>query len=133
MYESGENYLETILMLQQQEGVVRSVDVGRKLGVSRPSVSRAMGILKQNGYIEIHNDGKILLTDKGIATAEKIYTRHCKLTLFLEHITGVPHVQAEANACRIEHIIDEDIFTGILRYMENRTNSSPPNDVCLIS
>jgi Mn-dependent DtxR family transcriptional regulator len=119
MYESGENYLETILMLQQQDGLVRSIDVARRLEVSRPSVSRAMGILKQNGYIDINDAGVILLTDKGVETAEKIYNRHFALTNFLMHITGVPHEQAEANACRIEHIIDEDVFAGILRYMED--------------
>jgi Mn-dependent DtxR family transcriptional regulator len=117
MYESGENYLETILMLQEDSSVVRSIDVARKLGVTRPSVSRAMGILKQNGYIAIDRKGSIQLTEQGITTAEKIYNRHYELTAFLTRITGVSREQAEANACRIEHVIDEDVFSGIHNFM----------------
>lgn len=105
-------------MLSSEEGFVRSVDVARKLAVSRPSVSRAMGILKQNGYIDMGENGVIRLTEKGINAAEKIYNRHRELTRFLEHIAGVTREQAEANACRIEHIIDEDVFAGILNYMK---------------
>jgi len=124
MYESGENYLETILMLYKETGFVRSVDVARKLNVSRPSVSRAMGLLKQDGYIDIEENGSISLTPKGKKTAEKIYTKHKQLTNFLEYVSGVPHEQAEENACRIEHIIDEDIFEGILRFMSEKTSPS---------
>jgi Mn-dependent DtxR family transcriptional regulator len=98
---------------------VRSVDVARRLGVSRPSVSRAMGLLKQDGYIEIEESGSIQLTPKGKEAAEKIYTKHRQLTAFLEHVSGVSHEQAEENACRIEHIIDEDVFAGILRFMRS--------------
>jgi Mn-dependent DtxR family transcriptional regulator len=118
MYESGENYLETILMLREENGAVRSIDVARKLGVSRPSVSRALGILKQNGYINIAANGLISFTPQGEQKAGQIYRRHRLLTDFLVHITHVSHEQAEENACRIEHIIDEDVFRGILQYME---------------
>jgi Mn-dependent DtxR family transcriptional regulator len=118
MYESGENYLETILRLIKELGYVRSVDVARKLNVSRPSVSRAVGLLKQEGYIETAENGFIQMTTKGKAAAEKIYNRHKQLTGFLEYVSNVPREQAEENACRIEHIIDEDVFEGILRFMK---------------
>ena len=117
MYESGENYLETILMLSNENGTVRSVDVARRLDVSKPSVSRAMGLLQDDGYITMADNGPITLTEKGRQKAEQIYTRHQVLTAFLEKITGVPREQAESIACRIEHILDEAVFQGILSYM----------------
>ncbi|MBE6344412.1 MAG: metal-dependent transcriptional regulator [Spirochaetaceae bacterium] len=120
MYESGENYLETILMLQNQQKIVRSIDIARKLSVSKPSVSRAMGILKNEGYIDMAENGPIVLTEKGLEKAQKIYNRHRILTEFLEVITKVPKVQAEENACRIEHVLDEDVFQGIQQYLENQ-------------
>lgn len=118
MYESGENYLETILMLEQENSIVRSIDVAHRLSVSKPSVSRAMGLLRQDGYIDMADNGPIFLTEKGRAKAMQIYHRHCILTEFLEKITKVPREQAEENACRIEHILDEDVFQGIQKYMQ---------------
>lgn len=118
MYESGENYLEAILILEQENTIVRSIDVAHKLSVSKPSVSRAMGLLRQDGYIEMADNGPIFLTEKGREKAVKIYHRHCILTEFLEKVTRVPHAQAEENACRIEHILDEDVFQGIQRFMK---------------
>ncbi|MBR5867545.1 MAG: metal-dependent transcriptional regulator [Spirochaetaceae bacterium] len=119
MYESGENYLETIYMLQKEQGFVRSIDIARKLDVSKPSVSRAMGLLRQEGFIDMADNGPIVLTDKGLEKAEQIYTRHRILTDFLVKVTGVPMEQAEENACRIEHVLDEDVFQGIQRYMSS--------------
>lgn len=118
MYESGENYLEAILMLEQENSIVRSIDVAHKLSVSKPSVSRAMGLLRQDGYIDMADNGPIFLTEKGREKAMQIYHRHCILTEFLEKITKVPREQAEENACRIEHILDEDVFQGIQKYMK---------------
>ena len=118
MYESGENYLETILILEQENVIVRSIDVAHKLSVSKPSVSRAMGLLRQDGYIEMADNGPIFLTDKGRELAVKTYHRHCILTEFLEKVSKVPHQQAEENACRIEHILDEDVFQGIQKFMK---------------
>ncbi|MBQ9494436.1 MAG: metal-dependent transcriptional regulator [Treponema sp.] len=122
MYESGEDYLEAILMLQNEKGTVRSVDVARKLGVSKPSVSRAMGILKDGGYLEDGESTELHLTKKGIEKATDIYSRHRLLTEFLVKITGVPEDQAEKNACRIEHDIDVDIVAGIQAWMKKNKN-----------
>ena len=118
MYESGENYLEAILVLEKENPIVRSIDVAHKLSVSKPSVSRAMGLLRQEGYIEMADNGPIFLTDKGREKAMKIYHRHCILTEFLQKVTQVPHEQAEENACKIEHILDEDVFQGIQKYLQ---------------
>lgn len=117
MYESGEDYLEAILRLQLENGFVRSVDIAHKLGVSRPSVSRAMNLLEKDGYIEFSMGNMIKLTDKGMAVARDIFGRHKLLTAFLQKITGVPEDQAEENACRVEHDIDADVVAGIQKWM----------------
>ncbi len=119
MYESGEDYLESILMLEKRNGIVRAIDVARKQHVSKPSVSRAMGILKETGYITISEDQHIALTEKGYQKASDVYLRHTLLTDFLQRITGVSREQAELNACRVEHVIDADIVLGIQRWMES--------------
>ena len=125
LHESGENYLEAILRLQQQNGIARSVDVAKMLGVSKPSVSRAMSVLHESGYVTTNNIGALQLTDKGLERARSVYSRHVLLTEFLVKITGVAREQAEENACRIEHDIDEDIKAGIQRWMElNAQNDS---------
>ncbi|MCH5291583.1 MAG: metal-dependent transcriptional regulator [Treponema sp.] len=118
IHKSGEDYLEAILMLQQENGVARSVDVAKKLGVSKPSVSRAMGILIDDGYVSVGTIGSLELTEKGRKKAESIYGRHVLLTKFLQKITGVSESQAEENACKIEHDIDEDIKNGIETWMK---------------
>ncbi len=119
MYESGEDYLEAILMIRNEKEIVRSVDVARKLMVSKPSVSRAMGILKDDGYIFFDENQHIVLTEKGFEKASIIYSRHKLLTAFLMKIAGVPEEQAEKNACRVEHCIDSDIVAGIESWMKN--------------
>lgn len=117
MYESGEDYLEAILVLQNKNSYVRSVDIANHLGVSKPSVSRAMGILEKDGYIQFGNGNMIVLTEKGNEKAQDVYKRHRLLTKFLVTVTGVPEKQAEENACRIEHDIDADIVKGIEAWM----------------
>jgi len=112
MQESGEMYLETILVLSQKEEPVRSLDVARYLGVSRPSVSRAMSILKNGKYVEIDSNGYITLAESGRRIAEKIYERHVVLSRFLEDL-GVEKLTAEEDACRIEHIISDESFNVI--------------------
>ena len=118
IHESGEDYLEAILRLQKENGIARSVDVAKKLNVSKPSVSRAMSILEENGYVQVGKIGSLELTEKGKAKAESVYARHILLTEFLVEIAKVSKEQAEINACRIEHYIDEDVKKGIERWME---------------
>lgn len=117
MYESGENYLETILMLKQKQGAVRSIDVARTLNFSKPSVSRAMGILKEEAYITIDAGGEIELTEKGKEKAENIFERHQLLTRFLQKVCKVEEEVAEEDACRMEHIISQEVFDGIKKFM----------------
>ena len=119
MYESGEDYLEAILMIQNEKGECHSVDVARKIGVSKPSVSRAMGILRDDGYIFVDECQHIQFTQKGKDKAEAIYDRHKLLTDFLMRITGVGEEQAEKNACRVEHVIDSDVVEGIRKFMSS--------------
>ena len=115
LQESGEMYLETILILSQKSGFVRSVDIGEKMGYSKPSVSRAVGILRQGGYIQVGKDGGIILTDSGRAVAEKIYERHRLLTRFLVTL-GVEETTAAEDACKIEHVISDASFEAIKRH-----------------
>lgn len=120
MHESGENYLETILMLKEKKGTVRSIDIARELNFSKPSVSRAMGILREEGFITMENSGEIHLTDAGRRKAEDVYSRHRLLTAFLHEVAGVSTEMAEENACRMEHILDQEVVEGISRFMETR-------------
>ena len=109
LQESGEMYLETILILKNRFGYVRSIDIANEMGVSKPSVSRAVGLLKDNGYITFDPNGMILLTDTGRAVAEKIYDRHQVLTRYFIDI-GVSEETASKDACKIEHIISDETF-----------------------
>ena len=112
MLESGEMYLETIHVLSQQMACVRSIDIVNHMGYSKPSVSRAMGILKNDGYILIAPDGGITLTDSGKAVAMKIYERHLVLTNLLMSL-GVDEQTATDDACRIEHYLSDKTFDAI--------------------
>ncbi|MCD7731715.1 MAG: metal-dependent transcriptional regulator [Oscillospiraceae bacterium] len=109
LYESGENYLETILILQNKGMSVRSVDVANELSFSKPSVSRAVGILKSGGFIEVSSDGYITLTETGKEVAGRIYERHLVLSKWLMDI-GVDEKTAAEDACRIKHVISEKSF-----------------------
>jgi Mn-dependent DtxR family transcriptional regulator len=115
--ESGEMYLETILRLSQKSGHVRAIDVGEEMGYSKPSVSRAMSLLKEGGYIVIDRDGAITLTDAGREIAEKIYARHTLLTNFLVSL-GVDEKTAAEDACKMEHSISDISFEAIQRLLE---------------
>ena len=117
MKESGEMYLETIHYLTKQGKDVRAIDIGEHMGFSKPSVSRAMKILKQNEYITIDKDGFILLTETGLQVAEKIYERHTTLTAVLSAL-GVDDETAEEDACRIEHYISDTTFKAVKNYYE---------------
>ncbi len=116
LQESGEMYLETILVLKKRFGYVRSIDIARELGVSKPSVSRAVSLLRENDYVAFDPNGMILLTDKGRGVAEKIYERHNVLSRCLEGL-GVSADTAAADACRIEHVISEETFSKIKEYV----------------
>ena len=116
MHESGEMYLEAILVLKQKTGFVRSVDVGEYLEYSKPSVSRAMGILKKGGFVTVAKDGEISLTDSGRQIAEMIYERHTFLSKFLM-ICGVPEDTAVADACKLEHCISDTSFQALKKYV----------------
>ena len=120
MFESGEDYLETIYRLKKKNGTVYSIDVARELGFSRPSVSRAMSILREDEYITMEEpDKEINLTEKGRKKAVEVYDRHKTLTLFLQKTAGVSEKIAEQDACRIEHIISTSTFRGIKNYIKN--------------
>lgn len=122
MHESGEMYLETILLLSKREGYVRSVDIARELNFSKPSVSRAVGLLKNDGYIAMQGNGYIELTDKGLAKANTILEKHEILTELLVKVAGVSDEIASQDACKIEHIISDESFEGIKKYLGNKLN-----------
>lgn len=128
MYESGEDYLETILVLYERNGSVRSVDIAKELGFSRPSVSRAMGILQKGGYIVKKENGEIMLTDAGKEKASSVYDRHTHLTDFLVMTAGVSPKTAEKDACRIEHIISPETFIGIKHYLEDHSDDNKDSE-----
>ena len=112
LYKSGEDYLEAILMLHIESNYVRAVDIAHELEVSKPSVSRAMGILRDGGFIRIAEDGNITLTDSGTEVAERIYERHRVLSQWLIDI-GVPEDIAAEDACKLEHDISVQSFEAL--------------------
>ena len=116
IHESGENYLETILVLQKRGMDVRSIDIVHELNLSKPSVSRAVGILKENNYITIDSDGYINLTDDGKEIAERIYERHQVLTAWLVGI-GVSEETAAEDACKLEHDISSESFQKLKEHI----------------
>lgn len=116
--ESGENYLETILILKNRNGYVRSIDVANELGFSKASVSRAMGILREAGLLVMEPSGDLVLTDSGYRRASAVYERHTLIAAFLEETLGVDHGTAVQDSCRIEHIISEKSFQRIKQYVK---------------
>lgn len=118
VHESGEMYLEAILVLSRKSSFVRSVDVSEYLQYSKPSVSRAMGILRKEEYIQMDKDGAITLTQTGRALAEKILERHTVLSRLLMTL-GVSQETAEADACKMEHAISDESFQAIKRFTED--------------
>lgn len=119
MYESGEMYLETILILKKRNGQVRSIDIARELKFSKPSVSRGVGILKDDGYITIDSSGYIELSEKGNRVAKYIYEKHKILTEFFTTVVKVSPETAEEDACRIEHVISDETFQGLKKLLED--------------
>ena len=117
VHESGEMYLEAIYVLHEKTGFVRSIDVSEYLGYSKPSVSRAVGILKKGEYIQMDTDGGLTLTEKGLDVAKKIYARHELLTKLLVSI-GVSETTAAEDACKLEHAISDESFEALQKYAE---------------
>lgn len=115
--ESGEMYLESIFVLSQRGTPVRSVDVAEYLNYSKPSVSRAVGLLKSGGYIQTDTDGFLTLTESGLEIAHKIYERHTLITQMLKKL-GVSPETAAADACKIEHAISDESFEALKAYAE---------------
>lgn len=115
--ESGEMYLESIYVLSKKLSCVRAIDVGEYLGYSKPSVSRAMGLLKKGGYITVAPDGSITLTDSGREVSEKIFARHTLISQLLVSL-GVDEDTAADDACKMEHVISDKTFDAIKRYVD---------------
>ncbi len=122
MQESGENYLETILILRERNGTVRSIDIANQLGYAKPSVSRAVKLLEKNGLIVMEHNGELVLTEKGLDMANAIYERHKIISEFFVDILGVDKISADMDACRIEHVISETSFNKIKEFIKGRTN-----------
>ena len=122
IHESGQMYLETIYILRQTKSFVRAIDVGEQMGYTKPSVSRALSILKTDGYVEVDGEGAIPLTSQGLAIAETMYTRPTVLTEMLKGL-GVDEKTAAEDACRIEHVISEKSFAAMQAHL-NQTKIS---------
>ena len=115
--ESAEMYLESIQLLSEKQPHVRAIDVVHHTGYTKPSVSRAMGLLKKRGCIEVDENGYISLTEEGSSLAKKVLERHRVLTVFLEQI-GVPAEIADDDACKMEHVISDETFESIKKYIK---------------
>jgi DtxR family Mn-dependent transcriptional regulator len=115
LQESGEMYLETIYILSQDHSMVRAVDVGEKMGFSKPSVSRAVGLLKTGGYVAADNEGALSLTEAGLEVAKKIYERHVLLQRVLMAL-GVDEQTAVEDACKMEHVISDKSFAAMKKH-----------------
>ena len=119
LQESGEMYLETIHVLSKTNPTVRSIDIVEHMGYSKPSVSRAVGLLKSGGYITVNEFGHILLTEEGLSVAQRMYERHTLLRDFLVYL-GVDAAVAEDDACKIEHVISNESFEAIKRHISKQ-------------
>ena len=123
LYASGEDYLEAVLVLQKKKVMVRSVDLARHMGFSKPSISHAVGVLKNGGFLTVDEDGYFHLTEDGREVAEKIYERHQFFTEQLVAV-GVDRETAERDACRIEHAISEEAFQKLKASVEKQSNDT---------
>ncbi len=121
MHESGEMYLETILILSNEKDVVRSIDICEKLNYSKPSVSRAVNLLKKDGYIVVDGKGYITLTQSGKKIAQGIYERHKTLTKALI-LLGISEKTAAEDACKVEHFLSDETFAAIKKHIQNYEN-----------
>ena len=122
IHKSAEDYLESILILQEQYGQVRSIDIVNQLGFSKPSVSIAMKKLRESGYISMAGDGRITLNESGLEIATRIYGRHKTITQLFE-LLGVNPAQAAEDACKVEHDLSDETFNRICAFINERTGS----------
>ena len=118
LMESGQMYLETIYVLSKEKSRVHSIDVSEHMGYSKPSVSRAIGILKSGGYVEMAEDGSLTLTESGLSVAEQIYERHTILTECLVRL-GVDRETAAEDACKMEHVISDESLAALKKFIES--------------
>ncbi|MCM1300072.1 MAG: metal-dependent transcriptional regulator [Firmicutes bacterium] len=116
---SGEDYLETIYILQQRTGYVRSIDIANEMGYSKPSVSKGMSILRELGYITMAQDGQIKLTKSGSKRAQEVYSRHLLIKDFFIRKLGVNATTAEIDACKVEHVISEETYLRLREFMSD--------------
>lgn len=117
LHESAEMYLETIYVLTQRSSNVRSIDIAEYMSYSKPSISRAVGLLKQGGYVAVDSDGFITLTDTGLAVAQKIFERHTVVSQLLIRL-GVSEETAAEDACKIEHVISDETFNAVKKFLD---------------
>lgn len=120
--KSGEDYLEAILVIGQRKPQVRSIDVANELGFSKPSVSRAMSLLREGGFITVEKDGSLLLTELGREKAEDVYGRHCLLTEFFRDVLHVSEENAAEDACQVEHVISPETYIKLTDFMKKQKN-----------
>ena len=118
LQESGQMYLKEILLLNYETGFVRAIDIAHRMNFSKPSVSRAMGILKREGYITVKESGQIILTEEGNKLATDIYEKYCLLKLFLTNSLGIGEELAHKEACKMEHIVSDETVDKIERYLQ---------------
>lgn len=124
--KSAEDYLETMLILQEEHGYIRSIDIAKHLGVTKPSVSYAVKRLKESGYINMEPNGPITFAPEGLKIAQRVYERHKTITALLEML-GIDKAQAEADACEIEHVISHDTYVAICDYVNSNSNKKIGN------
>ncbi len=126
---SGEDYLETIYILNRRTGYVRSIDIANEMGYSKPSVSKGMSILKELGYITVSADGQIKLTKNGLKKAKEVYSKHLLIREFFIRKLGVNPTTAEIDACKVEHVISEETYLRLRDYMSECLSDSSDADL----
>jgi Mn-dependent DtxR family transcriptional regulator len=119
VHESGEDYLEAIFVIRNRKGYVRAVDIAAELSYSKPSVSRAVGILAKKNLLSIQNDGSIILTEEGLAKASAIFDRHSVIKEFFIENLGIDPDTAEADACKVEHALSDETYSRLKEFIEN--------------
>lgn len=126
---SGEDYLETIYILNRRTGFVRSIDIANEMGYSKPSVSKGMSILREMGYITVAADGEIKLTKNGLKRAKEVYSRHLLIREFFIRKLGVNPTTAEIDACKVEHVISEETYLRLRDFMSECLSDSDDSEL----